>query len=275
MNVILGIDMGTSTTKVVALSEDERVLSSRRKASIGKIEGLREMVRSLSEEMAEQSDEIVKIMMTGVGASFIDEDLLGIPTYHVTEFESQGRGGLFLGGLERGVVCSIGTGSTIVLAGPEGYTHMGGSAVGGGTLTGLGSRLFGLSDARDIAKLAEGGNLRQVDWHMDEINQEVIATLPGFATASNLGKMKPEATDADVALGLFNMIYQTAGVMASMVARHAGTDDIVAVGSLAQFDHAKVLLGQVAELYHMHFIIPQMPAYGTAIGAALAGLKKA
>ena len=275
MNVILGIDMGTSTTKVVALSEDERVLSSRRKASIGKIEGLREMVRSLSEEMAEQSDEIVKIMMTGVGASFIDEDLLGIPTYHVTEFESQGRGGLFLGGLERGVICSIGTGSTIVLAGPEGYTHMGGSAVGGGTLTGLGSRLFGLSDARDIAKLAEGGNLRQVDWHMDEINQEVIATLPGFATASNLGKMKPEATDADVALGLFNMIYQTAGVMASMVARHAGTDDIVAVGSLAQFDHARVLLGQVAELYHMHFIIPQTPAYGTAIGAALAGLKKA
>ena len=269
MNVILGIDMGTSTTKVVAMSEDERVLSSRRKASIGKIEGLREMVRSLSEEMAEQSDEIVKIMMTGVGASFIDEDLLGIPTYHVTEFESQGRGGLFLGGLERGVICSIGTGSTIVLAGPEGYTHMGGSAVGGGTLTGLGSRLFGLSDARDIAKLADGGNLRQVDWHMDEINQEVIATLPGFATASNLGKMKPEATDADVALGLFNMIYQTAGVMASMVARHAGTEDIVAVGSLAQFDHARVLLGQVAELYHMHFVIPQMPAYGTAIGAAL------
>ena len=272
MDVVLGIDMGTSTTKVVAIDENEQVISSRRKASTGKLEGLRAMVSSLKEEMAEQSMAVSRIAMTGVGASFIDEDILGIPTLHVTEFESQGRGGLFLGGLERGVVCSIGTGSTIVLAGPEGFAHMGGSAVGGGTLTGLGSRLFGLSDARDIAKLAEGGDLRQVDWHMDEINQEVIATLPGFATASNLGKMKAEATDADVALGLFNMIYQTAGVMASMVARQADTEDIVAVGSLAQFDHARVLLGHVAELYHNHIIIPQTPAYGTAIGAALAGL---
>jgi hypothetical protein len=60
--------------------------------------------------------------------------------------------------------------------------------------------------------------------------------------------------------------------MASMVARQADTEDIVAVGSLAQFDHARVLLGHVAELYHNHIIIPQTPAYGTAIGAALAGL---
>ncbi len=272
MDVVLGIDMGTSTTKVVALGEDERVISSRRKASTGKPEGLKAMVSSLKEEMAEQSMAVSRIAMTGVGASFIDEDILGIPTLHVTEFESQGRGGLFLGGLERGIVCSIGTGSTIVLAGPDGFAHMGGSAIGGGTLTGLGSRLFGLSDARDIARLAEDGDLRQVDWHMDEINQEVIATLPGFATASNLGKMKAEATDADVALGLFNMIYQTAGVMAAMVSREAGTDDIVVVGSLAQFDHARLLLGQVGQLYHKNFIIPQTPAYGTAIGAALSGL---
>ena len=94
-------------------------------------------------------------MLTGMGASYVEGDVYGLPTTKVTEFDALGTGGLYLTGLEETVVGSIGTGTVFVYAGPEGIWHIGGSAVGGGTLVGLSSRLFGIRDVEVIADMAE------------------------------------------------------------------------------------------------------------------------
>ena len=83
-----------------------------------------------------QISDVEAVMLTGMGASYVEGDVYGLPTTKVTEFDALGTGGLYLTGLEETVVGSIGTGTIFVHAGPDGIQHIGGSAVGGGTLVG-------------------------------------------------------------------------------------------------------------------------------------------
>ena len=96
-----------------------------------------------------------------------------------------------------------------------------------------------------------------------------METLPDYATSSNLGKMKSTATDEDVALGLMNMIFQTAGTLAVFACRNVNLKKAVIGGSTATLNQARIMLGQVGELYDIDFIIPKEAAFMTAIGAAL------
>lgn len=269
MGIVLGIDIGSSTTKIVAVGEEKQIISSLQVSASDQVTSLFGAVGRLLYEGKIQLADIRAVMLTGVGASFIQGDIYGLPTYRVTEFESLGAGGLFLSGLSSAIVGSIGTGTVFVQATPEGVRHMGGSAVGGGTLVGLSSRLFGINKVEIIADMAEEGNLKNVDWGISEVSNEKMPTLPDYATASNLGKMKSTATDNDVAIGLFNMIFQTAGTFGVFVCQNAGLRDVVVTGTLATLNHARIMLGQVGELYNINFIIPKEAAFATAIGAAL------
>lgn len=141
--------------------------------------------------------------------------------------------------------------------------------MGGGTLVGLSSRLFGIRDVEVIADMAEQGNLKNVDWGIAELSRDQMETLPDYATSSNLGKMKSTATDEDVALGLMNMIFQTAGTLAVFACRNVNLKRAVIGGSTATLNQARIMLGQVGELYDINFIIPKEAAFMTAIGAAL------
>ena len=254
MGIVLGIDIGSSATKIVAMDESKTILNSLKVSASDPVTAMYGAVGKILCEERMQIADVEAVMLTGMGASYVEGDVYGLPTTKVTEFDALGTGGLYLTGLEETVVGSIGTGTVFVYAGPEGIWHIGGSAVGGGTLVGLSSRLFGIRDVEVIADMAEQGNLE---------------TLPDDATSSNLGKMKSTATDEDVALGLMNMIFQTAGTLAVFACRNVNLKRAVIGGSTATLNQARIMLGQVGELYDINFIIPKEAAFMTAIGAAL------
>ena len=70
----------------------------------------------LCEERMQIAD-VEAVMLTGMGASYVEGDVYGLPTTKVTEFDALGTGGLYLTGLEETVVGSIGTGTVFVHAG--------------------------------------------------------------------------------------------------------------------------------------------------------------
>ena len=214
MGIVLGIDIGSSATKIVAMDESKTILNSLKVSASDPVTAMYGAVGKILCEERMQIADVEAMMLTGMGASYVEGDVYGLPTTKVTEFDALGTGGLYLTGLEETVVGSIGTGTVFVHAGPDGIQHIGGSAVGGGTLVGLSSRLFGIRDVEVIADMAEQGNLKNVDWGIAELSRDQMETLPDYATSSNLGKMKSTATDEDVALGLMNMIFQTAGTLA-------------------------------------------------------------
>lgn len=272
MKIILGVDVGSSTTKIVALDMQKHVIAKLKVAAGDQVTSLYGAIGRVLYESQIPLEDVKKIMLTGVGASFVQGDIYRIPTERVTEFEALGIGGLHLSGLNEAIVGSVGTGTVFVRASEGNIQHIGGSAVGGGTLVGLSSRLFGINNVETIAAMADDGDLFNVDWGISEISHEEMDSLPAYATASNLGKMKSTATDGDVALGLLNMIFQTAGTLAVFACRNTDLKDAVMTGTLSTLNHASVLLGRVGELYGINFIIPQEAAYATAIGAALLGL---
>ncbi len=269
MRVVLGVDIGSSATKIVAMDEEKKIISSMRVSAADQVTALFGSIGRLLYENNIQLEDVAAVMLTGMGASFAKGDIYGLPTRRVTEFEALGTGGLFLSGLSSAIVESIGTGTALVEAVDGHFSHVGGSAVGGGTLVGLASRLFGIRKVRVIADMAEKGDLKNVDWSISELSSSDMPTLPDYATSSNLGKMKSTATDEDVARGLFNMIFQTAGTLAVFACRNTNLKDVVVTGSLATLNLAKVMLGQVGELYGINFVIPEEAAFATAIGAAL------
>ena len=109
---------------------------------------------------------------------------------------------------------------------------------------------------------------------MGDITRDQLANMNNRTTAANFGKITDDACDADLAMGVVNMVFQTVGIIAMMAAKGHGTDQIVLTGSLTRIEAAKTVIRDLEELYKVHYIVPQRSEYSTAIGAALYGEKE-
>ena len=112
---IIGIDVGGSTTKIIGYDQKKLFSPLLVKANdpVASIYGA--FGRFLNENKLQLS-EIDRIMVTGVGSTFIDEKIFGIPTHKIDEFMAIGLGGLFLSKLDKAIIVSMGTGTAYVMA---------------------------------------------------------------------------------------------------------------------------------------------------------------
>ena len=273
MNVIIGIDVGGSTTKIVGYTEDATliaVLCVTAKDPITSVYGA--LGRFTSENNIDLSD-IIKIMLTGVGASYFDNDIYGVPTVKINEFEAIGLGGLELTGKKQALVVSMGTGTAFVRATENSIKHIGGSGVGGGTIIGLCSKLTGSRNFDSILHLAEKGNLSKVDLSVGDISKNKIANLKSSTTASNFGKVDDDANSQDFVVATLNMVYQTIGMLAIFACMNDSLTDVVVTGMLTNAPQARETFIPLKAMYNIDFTIPKNAIFSTAIGAALSYFK--
>jgi type II pantothenate kinase len=265
--MILGIDIGGTTTKiagfkktkvcgVVSVQADDPVTSAC--GALGKF----------IDQYSMSLKDIESIAITGVGADFLGKDLFGIPIIRVPEFTAIGHGGLFLTGLGKAVVVSMGTGTAIVFAEGREIRHIGGSGIGGGTLIGLARYLLNSTDFQNIVDLADNGDLRNVDLNISDISQVELGDMPLSATASNFGKHSDKAGQADIALGLINLICQSIGVMSVFASRAENVDQIVLTGKLVKLPQAGSIFSRLGDMFGKKFLIPDYAEYSTAVGSA-------
>lgn len=268
MSKIIGIDVGGSTTKIVGYDQKELFSPLLVKANdpVSSIYGA--FGRFLNENKLHLGD-IERIMITGVGATFIEEKIFGIPTYKVDEFLAIGMGGLFLSKLERAIIVSMGTGTAYVMADMDKAYHIGGTGVGGGTLLGLSNRMLNIRNFNDIIDMAKGGDLRHIDLSIADISHDNVGGLSGEATASNFGKIIDRATNADVALGIINLVFQTIGMLAVFASRNEKVKDVVLTGNLTNVPQAKNIFDGLTSLFGVVFHIPDHAEFATATGAAM------
>ena len=268
MSKIIGIDVGGSTTKIVGYDQKELFSPLLVKANdpVSSVYGA--FGRFLNENKLQLHD-IGRIMITGVGSTFIEEKIFGIPTYKVDEFLAIGMGGLFLSKLDRAIIVSMGTGTAYVMADKDKAYHLGGTGVGGGTLLGLSSRMLNIRDFNDIIDMAKGGDLKHVDLTIADISHDNVGELTGDATASNFGKIIDRATNADIALGIINLVFQTIGMMAIFASRNEKVKDVVLTGNLANVPQARKIFDELTQLFGVYFHIPDHAEFATAAGAAM------
>ncbi|GHU75293.1 type II pantothenate kinase [Clostridia bacterium] len=257
--MVIGIDMGISRNKIVA-ADGTKIVSS---FVLPKSEHIE---LSLSENF--NLSEIEKIVLTGIMSEKIKHDMCNIPTTRISEFLCNARGALFLAKRERALVMSIGTGTSIIKADGDDIAHMGGTGVGGGTITGLGKRMLGISDFSALSKLSAAGNLRHIDLTIGDVTTDIITTLQPDLTASNFANINSDAFPADCALGIFNLVYQTVGMMAVFASRTSGIKDVILIGGGADTPQAALLLKDFKH-FDIKFICVPNAVFATALGACL------
>ena len=273
MGVVIGIDVGGSTTKIVGFRKN----GSERELIKPMFVRANDPITSLYGAFGKFTDEnsldlgvIERIITTGVGSSKIKNNIYGLECVSASEFNSIGRGGLYLSGLEEAIVVSLGTGTAIVHATKEKMNYLGGTGVGGGTLVGLSKLMLGLEDIKHIDELAADGNLDNIDWRIKDITKKnIVPGMPEKMTASNFGNVSEIAEKGDIALGIMNLVYETIGMGAIFAARAHGLRDIVLTGNLTILSKAKETFATLNSMFDMNFIIPELSQFGTVIGAAL------
>lgn len=275
MGIVIGIDVGGSTTKIVGF---ETVGSERRLITpqFVKADHPTTAVYGAFGKFTDDNDikisDIDKVLITGVGASFVKGDMYGIPCLRVPEFTCIGKGGRYLSGLDNVLVVSMGTGTALVYAKADGeINYLGGTGVGGGTLLGLSKLLVGAENIDHIVELAEDGSLDEIDLRIkDMVQEDSDAVLNMDITAANFAKVSDMASRSDLALGVFNLVYETVGMVSVFAARSCGAHDIVLTGNITTLASCAGKYEEFNNLgYGVHFVIPELSEFSTAIGCAL------
>ncbi len=275
-HVIIGIDVGGSTTKIVGfdLADGMRLIEPLFVRATDPITSVYGAFGKFTQQNDLSLDEIRKVMITGVGSSYVTKPIYSLPCETTPEFRSIGLGGLYLSGLDRAIVASLGTGTALVYSvrGEE-PQYLGGTGVGGGTLLGLSKKLLGMDNISHIEALAREGNLSRVDLKINDLTKHDI--VPGFSdtmTASNFGNVSDIATKSDLALGILNLVFETIGMVARFAAQNYGLRDIVLTGNLTTVGYAEEIFATLNRMFDMRFLIPERSQFGTVIGAALSGV---
>jgi len=266
--LIIGIDIGSTTTKAVSVENGKLTGNIKTKASDA-VTAATGAFGKIVMENGIKINAIDRIAITGAGASKIKENIFGIPTGYVSEIDAIGIGGMFLSGMNNIIITNIGTGTVIIEAGDKKISHFGGSGIGGGTILGLAKKLLSTAEFCDIMNLAKTGKLNQVDLLLGDITDTSISFLNKESTASNFGKMLDTATPGDISLAIINMVYQVIGVLSVFAARARNTSCVIVTGNGSNNQIGQKVLTDVSAMYGVKFIYPENAEYTTAIGAGL------
>ena len=235
MGIIIGIDVGISTTKIVGLKEG-RITAPTRITAADPITSLYGAFGKYLHDNDIALQEVEQVMLTGVGSAYVKGPVYGLPTNKCDGDDMR---------------------------------HIGGIGVGGGTLAGLSRLLLNTSDIKAVSALAMQGDIKNVDLLIGDISAEPLPNLPMDATASILAKAQTDAAKEDVAAGIISMVLQTIGSAAWLSSRGSDIRDFVLIGNLTLLPQCKDVFPPLEKLYNIRYHIPKYSQYCTAIGAAL------
>lgn len=258
---IIGIDIGSSTIKIIEY-KDEKIVSE------GIFES-KDYETTIDNFINENNiKEIDRFVLTGINAKKVDVSKYNIPVKVVEEFMAIGTGGLYLTGKEKAIIASIGTGTALIRAenGKE-FKHLGGTGVGAGTLTNLCNKFAGTKSFNEILELSKQGDLNNIDLRIADLTDEDIKTLPPELTLANFGKLKESASNADIVIGLVNMVFEVIGMMTAFASINDNIKDVVLIGNITCIPVVKDVLKKIEKTHNLSFIIPEDPQYAVAIGA--------
>lgn len=277
MRTVIGIDIGGSTTKIVGIRTDDKGKSTliepifvRATDAITSVYGA---FGKFTMENDLSLDDIDRVLMTGVGASFINKPLYSLECEKASEFRCVGKGGLYLSGLDEAIVVSMGTGTAIMHAKKEGEKihtdYLGGTGVGGGTLIGLSKKMLGVDNIDHFEQLCAGGDLSNIDLRIKDMSSDHTFQINDEITASNFGKLSDLASPNDIALGIANMVGETIAMLAVFAARSFGLDTVVLTGNLTAIKAVEEVFEGLESMFGIRFMIPEKSQFATVIGAAL------
>ena len=277
MSLIIGIDVGGSTTKIVGVREEggkRTLIAPQHVRANDPVTATYGAFGKFTDENNLNISDISRIMMTGVGSSYIKKDLYGLSSKRIEEFDCIGIGGLYLSGLSEALIVSMGTGTALVHARADGtMKYLGGTGVGGGSIVGLSRLMLNAEEIDHIAEFAREGNLDNIDLKIKDMTApDALGSLSRDLTAANFGNVSDMATKNDIARGIMNMVFETVAMVSLFAARSVGVKNIILTGNVTQLGYCHEKFSELNGMgYGVNYIIPDHSRFATVIGAALGG----
>jgi len=273
----MGVDIGATLAKLAMRAPDGSLQLEF--FSAGDLPGIDRRIADLAPD---------RLGLTGCGASAAAARLHR-PTRSCLEFEAWGRGARILlrgqGFQEESpyLLVSLGTGTSILRVEGETVTRLGGTALGGGTLLGLGVALTGCRTHAEICRLAEQGDRGKVDLRVGDIYAEGEIPLPGETTAASFGGLArsgrgeggreaPSPTNSakpeDLAAAVIGLVGENVALVCSGIAQAAGISRLVFGGAtlLENPALASILTG-VTGLMGNQPVLLESGSFAGAVGA--------
>ena len=207
---MVGVDAGATLCKVVRKAEtlETRTFDSR------DLTGVHRTILDWKPE---------RVATTGGGAARLGA-VAGAQVIRIPEFQAWAAGAPILADLE-GIelppcylLVSLGTGISILLIENGAPRRIGGSALGGGSLLGLGRLLLGVERFDQITALAARGDRRRVDLLVGDIYPDASELpLPADLNAASFGKLGSREP-ADVAHALVGMLGENTALLCGQLA---------------------------------------------------------
>jgi type II pantothenate kinase len=147
-------------------------------------------------------------------------------------------------------------------------TRVGGTALGGGTMLGLGRLLLGADSFSALAALAVQGDRRRVDLLVGDVYRGTAPTIAADLTASSFAKLA-STRPADVAHALMGLVGENVALICGGLARGAGVEAIVYCGStLAGNPALRAILEEITTRFGHRPLFLARGAFCGAVGAA-------
>lgn len=268
MAVILGIDVGGSTTKIVGIENGE--LKS--PLFITATDPVTSLFGAFGKYLYDNRitlKDIEQIILTGVGSAYINTPIYGCSTAKTDKFIANALGAKYQSGFNRLIAVSMGTGTSFIQIEGDDIKHLGGTGIGGGTLQGLSRLMLKSHDIHQVVELAKNGDIANINLQIKDICNQPLPNLPMEATASNFGKAESNAPEKDIATGIVYLVLQAIGSAAHLAGLNSGIKDYVLIGNLSTLPQCREIFNSMEALYGIRFHIPPYSEYRTALGAAL------
>lgn len=269
------IDFGGTSTKALYYEDHEVV--NRFNFESEQYECSKHGIRQILDDVKISHDVLSNIIITGGKSMLLQNSVDGTNILRVNEIEAIGAGGLLAAQKSKALVVSMGTGTAIVVAKMDSRKlnkyhaqHVGGLALGGGTILGLGKLLCQVQSFEELDALAVAGKSDNVDLLVEDIVGSGIGIIPGNLTASNFGRVankKGSYAPSDIAAGLFTMVGQSISRLAIVLAKQHRLDVIVVIGQVSENAYMRQVFQSMQQIFGGQFIFVPEARYKVAEGA--------
>jgi type II pantothenate kinase len=261
--VRIGVDVGSSLTKLAFQHPS---------GAVG-YQLLGGSARSDLIRTVEQLNPVV-LGLTGGGAASLASQLAH-QAVQVNEFTAWGTGANRMlsptQSHEPYLLVSLGTGTSVMLVDGKDVRRMGGTALGGGTILGLGAALLRQDSFSETCALAAQGSRDSVDLLVRDIYPDPDRPLQGDLTASSFGRLARQDTQPppqDVAAAIMRLVGENVALIAGGHAQRQGLTRLVFGGSTLRNNPALAsVLQEVSSLLGLQAFILEHGEFVGALGA--------
>lgn len=275
MQKVIGIDAGGTLTKLAFVNEQNelefKIFPSNDFSQV--------------RNWLENHPHIEEIGLTGGRTQQLLEVLNTMKSIqYLVEFEATFKGVKYLlkkdgYDIENSIITNIGTGTSIHYMEGQSHTRVGGTGIGGGTLTGLSTIITGISDFEDITSKAALGSRELIDLFVKDIFQGMEPPIEGHLTASNFGKVsilkdaKHEVNDLLATVQA--LVGEVITTLSIQFAEEKKAEHIIYIGStLINNEHLKKVIANYTILKKHKPIFLKNCGFTGAIGALLNKLEQ-